>query len=238
MLMQICIDESGSINNHSNYCPYFVIALVHVIDKEKTRRAYKRFVSSNLNRLRELDSEKKNGKGLVLKQGNKMFKNGKFCELKGSQLDPDMKRRFLSFFASEKHFEVFYIKMNNAKLSDKICSNTARAFNYPLKLALGHFIRSGLLPDEECSLQLDERNERTEAKYFLEQYLNTELIMDGTSNGLFSVHYFDSEYNRIIQIADVYANWFYSHLKTGAYSKELEEQQKAGIIKGIFEFPL
>lgn len=239
MPVLIYIDESGSINNHnSSHCSYFVIALVHVKDKEKTQRAYKRFVSSNLDRLRKLDVEKKDSRGRVIKPGGKMFNNGKFCELKGSQFDADMKRKFLSFFAVKQHFEVFYIKIANAKLSDKFCSNTARVFNYPLKLALGYFIRRGLLPNEECLLQLDERNEKTETKYFLEEYLNTELIMNGSCNGSFKVKYFDSENNKIIQLADVYANWFYSHLQTGAYSEELKAQQKANIVRDIFEFPL
>lgn len=237
--MLIYIDESGSVNNHnSSHCPYFVIALVRVKDKKKTQRAYKRFVSSNLERLRELDTEKKNSKGKVVKPGGKMFVNGKFCELKGSQFDADMKKKFLAYFAEKQHFEVHFIKIENAKLTDKFCSNTARVFNYPLRLALGSFIKRGILPNEECILQLDERNEKTETRYFLEEYLNTELILNGTCNGPFSVQYFDSANNDIIQIADVYANWYYSHLQTGAYSEELKEQKTAGIVREIFEFPL
>lgn len=237
--MLLYIDESGSVNNHnSSHSPFFVIALVHVKDKEKTQRAYKRFVSSNLVRLRKLDAGKKNSKGEVVKPGGKMFANGKFRELKGSQFDADMKRKFLAFFAEEQHFEVHFIKIENAKLSDEFCSNTARVFNYSLKLALGSFIKRGILPNVECILQLDERNERTETRYFLEEYLNTELIMNGTCNGPFSVKYFDSVNNKIIQIADVYANWYYSHLQTGAYAEELKSQKKAGIVREIFEFPL
>lgn len=237
--MLVYIDESGSINNHNSaHCPYFVIALIHVFDKSKTQRAYKRFVSSNIERLQELDQDRINSHGQVIKTGGKMFTNGKFTELKGSQFDSDMKRKFLSFFAEKPHFEVFFIKISNAKLTDHFCSNSARVFNYSLKLALDYYIKKGSLPNEECILQLDERNERTESRYFLEEYLNTELIMNGIVNGPFRVKYFDSADNRIVQIADVYANWFYSHLQTGSYEQELKEQQNAGIIKGIFEFPL
>lgn len=236
--MLIYIDESGSVNNHNtSHCPYFIIALVHVKDRDQTQRAYRRFVSANMKRLRELDKPRINSGGRVLKSGGKMFINDTFRELKGSQFDSDMKRRFLSFFAQKQHFEVFFIKIANAKLSDKFCSNTARVFNYSLQLALGYFIRSGVLPDEECFLQVDERNERTESRFFLEEYLNTELIMNGTCSGPFNVKYFDSANNKIIQIADVYANWFYSHLQTGAYGEELKEQREKGIIRGIFEFP-
>ena len=37
--MHLYIDESGSINNHNAaHCPYFVIAIVHVKDKEKAQK--------------------------------------------------------------------------------------------------------------------------------------------------------------------------------------------------------
>lgn len=233
----IYIDESGSINNHyTAHCPYFVIALVHVLDKEKTLRAYKRFVSSNIKRLRELD-QNKIVRGGKVREGGKMFQDGKFKELKGTQFDAEMKKAFLKFFSENKLFEVFFIKLDNSKLSDTFCSNTARAFNYPLKLALGYYIRNGLLPNEECLLQLDERNERTETKHFLGTYLNTELILSEGCNGPFSVRYFDSADNRLIQIADVYANWYYSQLFSHAYDAEMKQQQEKGIIKEIFEFP-
>ena len=236
--MHLYIDESGSVNNHNaSHCPYFVIALIHVKDHKKTQRAYKRFVSSNMERLRELDKDRIDPKGRIIKTGGKMFTNGKFSELKGSMFDADMKREFLSFFAEKQHFDVYFIKIANAKLSDKFCSNTARVFNYPLRLALGYYIKRGSLPNEECFLQLDERNERTETRYFLAEYLNTELIMNGSCNGPFHVQYFDSANHHIIQLADVYANWYYSHLLTGSYEKELKEQLESGIIKGIFEFP-
>lgn len=236
--MLLYIDESGSVNNHNaSHCPYFVIAIVHVKDKEQTQRAYRRFVAANLDRLRELDKDRTNADGKVLKPGGKMFSNGKFRELKGTMFDPDMRRDFLAFFAEKKHFEVFFIKIVNTKLQDTLCANTARAFNYPLKLALGYFIKHGMLPNESCILQLDERNERTDTKYFLQEYLNTELIMNGLCNGPFEVKYFDSENNKIVQIADVYANWYYSHLMTGAYEKEFQEQQDAGIVRGVFTFP-
>lgn len=236
--MQIYIDESGSINNHNAaHCPFFVIALVRMINKKGADRAYKHFVASNIDQLKVLDEEKKDSNGKVIRPGGRMFANGKFTELKGSCFDASMKRKFLAFFAQKPHFEVYFIKVNNAKLTDVFCSNTARVFNYSLKLAIGHYIKKGILPNEECSLQLDERNERTETRYFLQEYLNTELIMNESLNGPFSVAYFDSANNKMIQLADVYANWFYSHLMTNAYNKEWQEQCDAGIIKGVFEFP-
>ena len=33
--MNIYIDESGSINNHIAHMPYFIVAMVHVMEKDK-----------------------------------------------------------------------------------------------------------------------------------------------------------------------------------------------------------
>ena len=237
--MNIYIDESGSINNKiSSRSPYFVIALVHVTDKDKLQRAYKRFVSSNLSRLKELDQDRTNSRGQVTKEGGKMFDGDKFKELKGTQFDPDMKRKFLEFFSRKPYFEVFYIRINNARITDQFCENTARCFNYTLRLALNYFIKNGLLPNEECVLQLDERNEKTETKFFLENYLNTELTFSGDCVGPFKVSYFDSSANHMIQIADVFSNWYFSHLLSGSYSDEFQKLKEDGIIKFIFDFPL
>lgn len=237
--MNIYIDESGSINNHALHVPHFVIAMVHVTEKEKLARAYKRFVSSNYQRLLELDADKTDDKpGQVIKSGGKMFANGSFKELKGSQFDRDMKLKFSEFFSKKQYFELYYIKVINEKLTDGFCANTSRAFNYTIRLALHSFIKSGLLPDEDCFLQLDERNEKTETKYFLENYLNTELTLSQAAAGKFTVTYFDSSNNKFIQIADVFSNLYYSHLLTGNYTETFSHLKEQKILKSIFEFPI
>lgn len=131
----------------------------------------------------------------------------------------------------------YYIKIANEKLPDRFCKDTARVFNYAMRLALAYFFQNGLLPDEDCFLQLDERNEKTETKFCLENYLNTELAIGGIVSGKFEVSYFDSSDNALIQIADVLANLYYSHLQTGAYKKAFTKLQAVGILKFIFEFP-
>ena len=238
--MNIYIDESGSINNKiESGSSYFVIALVYVKDKDRLKKIYKRFVSSNISKLRELDKDKFSSTGRKMKSGGKMFDdNNKFKELKGSQFNPSMKRAFLDFFSKTPCFEVYFIKIHNKRLSDQFCSNTARCFNYALKLALSYYINKGFLPNEECILQLDERNEKTETRYFLENYLNTELTLGEGCNGPFGVSYFDSSSNKLIQIADVMANWYYSHLLTNDYQEEYQILCQKGIIKHVFEFPL
>ncbi|MCI8576912.1 MAG: DUF3800 domain-containing protein [Lachnospiraceae bacterium] len=133
--MNIYIDESGSINNHAPNNKYFVIALIHPTNKDALKRAYKRFVSSNHDDLLALDQEKPHPvTGEIIKKGGKMFQNGKFHELKGSQFDRKMKQKFVHFFCRKPSFEIYYIKISNQLLTDQFCENTARVFNYTLKL--------------------------------------------------------------------------------------------------------
>lgn len=234
--MNLYLDESGSINNKLGEKP-FVISIVHVLDFKKLNTIFKRFVSSNLSILLELDKDFTNAHGILTKPGSQMFRNGKFSELKGSQFDKEMKKRFVDFFTQKKYFELYFIKINTHLLSDKICENTARAFNYTLKLALSYFISHKILCDEDCLLQLDERNERTDAKFFLENYLNTELCLNGVTEKHFSVQYLNSKDNPFVQIADVFANLYYSELNTNAYNNELKILKDQNILKGVFEFP-
>ncbi len=236
--MNIYIDESGSINNHNSLTPYFVIALVNVYDNEKLSRAYKRFVSSNYDRLKELDSDRINpNTGRIAKQGGRMFSKGAFRELKGVQFDRDMKERFAEFFTKKKYFELYYIKIDNKSLGDEFCDNKALAFNYTIRLALEHYIREGVLSDEECFIQLDERNEKIEMKHFLQNYLNAELVLGGRAKGKFYASYHNSIGNKFIQIADVFSNLYYSELQTGGYVRIFNILRSRNILKGVFEFP-
>ena len=223
--MNIYIDESGSINNTFTEKRDFIITLVVPTDKKQLERTYKRFVSSNHDDLKKLD------------KNNKMFLNDKFNELKGSQFNKPMKQKFVQFFAKKKHFEIYYIRIINCKLSDDFCRNTARVFNYVMRLALQYFIKNDFLKQDDFYLQLDERNEKTETKHFLENYLNTELALGGTTRGKFTVNYFDSSNNKFIQVADVFSNLFYSHLLTGDYNDEIQLLKDNDILKFIFVFP-
>lgn len=234
--MNIYIDESGSINNKLS--TNFIIALVIPKDSKELKKSYKRFVSKYLDRLKELDSERINrNTGKVIRPGGKMFHDGKFQELKGAQFDRDMKLKFIEFFSEKPNFEVFYITIDNKKLTDTFCTNTARVFNYTLKLAIEYFIKHKYIEKEDCKLQLDERNERTETRYFLENYLNTELTLSGITDKSFTVEYFDSSNNKLVQMADVFANILFSEKKTKAYTKELQMLEEKGIIRFEFVFP-
>lgn len=236
--MNIYVDESGSICRYSHTESYFVVSMIHVNDPQALEKAYKRFISSNYDKLWELDCDKvDSASGKIIKRGGKMFQHGKFKELKGAQFDRDMKHIFVDYFSRKHHFDVFYIVMNNHKLPQRFFDNISHTFNYAMKSALQFFIQNGDLPDEDCLLQLDERNESVENKNFLQNYLNTELSLSGQVAGDFSVAYYDSSANKFVQIADVFSNLMYSHLQTGHYKEELDFMKQQGILKGIYDIP-
>ena len=222
------VDESGSITSeYSESFPYFVVALVKVFDKDKLKRKFKRFVSSNLKQLQAADIK------------GKMFdKNGKFLELKGCCFTPELKNKFIDYMTREKLFEVYYIKLVNDKLSSSLCQNKARCFNYLIKEALTYYYKKGYLERCGCVFQIDERNIRTEAKYLLQEYLNTELQFDNIISEEIQVNYFESSSNYLIQVADIFANFFYSYLLSKNYKEKFNELLKKKIVKHIFTFPL
>ena len=226
-MTNIYIDESGSMTTqHVNVSPYFLIALIKPNNARKLKTAYKRFVTQNLEELKKAD------------KNNKMFVNGKFKELKGSEFTSNLKIKFINYFCRNNALDIFYIVMDNNKIDANFYENTARAFNYSVKIALSYFIKGKLLPNDEYSIQLDERNQRTKTKYFLEEYLNTELrLHEQIIDHNISVSYYDSCNNSLVQIADVFANILYSELRSGNYTKELNKIEKEGYLKKIFNFP-
>lgn len=222
------IDESGSITTeHAKEFPFFIVAMIKVLDKDKLKRKYKRFVSKNMSLLMSVDASKK------------MFDlTGKFLELKGNCFSPELKHKFVDYFSKEKLFEVYYIKLINKEVSESLCQNKARCFNYLIKEAFAYYYNHGFLEKESCFLQIDERNIRTEAKYLLQEYLNTELQGADIIKEDVQVKYFDSSTNCFIQIADVFANLYYSHLMTGKYAEKLKELKDSAILRHTFVFPL
>lgn len=221
------VDESGTMTvSHRETHPYFIISIVRAKDIKKLKKVYKRFVSSHKEELKRADKR------------NLMFNGSDFVELKGSCFTPELKKKFVNFFCDNEYFELFYIVAENSKIQPKFYENTARAFNYLMRLGLEYYIQNKYIANGSILIQLDERNEKTETKNFLENYLQTELGMRNLITGDCSVSYFDSANNCIIQIADVFSNLYFSELKTKAYTKEMEYMRKKGYLKHIFGFPL
>ena len=155
-MQNLYIDESGSMTKqYTKSWPYFVVSVVRPESPNRLRKIYKRFVTAHWDELRAAD------------QSGKMFKGEDFDELKGVAFTPDLKREFVSYFCRDGALDVFFIVLENDRITGDLYANTARAFNYVIKLAFEYFIHKGLLPDDEYTLQLDERNERTDTRHFL-----------------------------------------------------------------------
>jgi hypothetical protein len=225
--MTIYGDESGSITKYLNHDqPYFVVALVKVNDVKRMRGAFRKFVSSNLDELKWQDHG-----------AHKMFKDGRFLELKGSQMNKKIEYKFIDFLADCSDIEVFYILVDNRDLNEDFLDNPSQTFNYVICLNFKELFSKGLIPPEECFLNLDERNEKARNVYFLENYLNTELPLEDYTDEHFHVQYFDSKDNVGVQIADVFSNILYSCLMDDKIDYTLELMKEKGILKNIFRFP-
>lgn len=222
----IYIDESGSITQTNVALNrYFVIALLEVKDSKVVRKRYSQFITRNLKRMKSLD------------KSDAIFDaHGKFKELKGNCFDAELKRKFLKHFCQNNLLYVSYIIVDNAKLSSVFCENKSRAFNFLLKSYFTWRFNNGAA-QERYELQIDERNVKTGAKYNLEDYLNTELRLQYNFNVAMTVRYFDSVQNKLIQLADVFSNIFYSSLRTKAFDTELKTLMHTGYINPLFVFP-
>ncbi len=227
-MLQIFIDESGSMTHKTNIenNKYFIITLILVEDHEKLKRIYKRFVKKNLVELKKIDTD------------NKMFEGDKFIELKGSAFTPEMKRDFINFFCKNNNFKILYIQIENSKASQNLYKNKARAFNYIIKLAMEYLYNRKILNDRNLVFSIDERNVKTEAKYNLQELLCTDLSTGKDLVDELSVKYYNSCNNKIIQLADVFSNIFFSNIITsGAYESEIQYMIDNEYLINIFKFP-
>jgi len=213
---------------HTDVSPYFVIAIVKPSDKRELKSMYKRFVNRNMKELEQMKS-------------SKMFQSGRFKELKGAELTPTIKKDFIKTFCQNNALEIYYIIIDNKKVDTSFYDNTARAFNFCIKSALKHFVYKDLLPNDSYTIQIDERNQKTQTKFMLEEYLNTELnLAERLVTNPIKVEYFDSCNNHLIQVADVFANIYYSYLMTmkhGTYKDEISTMISQNYIKKVFKFP-
>ena len=207
---------------------YFVICVIMPKNKTRLKRVFKRFVSSNYEELKRIDKDKK-----------MFYDSGSFKELKGSCFNSNMKRKFINFFCQNELFEIYYIVSDNKKVKDYFYKNTARAFNYLLKLSFEHFTKYKQISVKENYLFIDERNVRTETRATLKEYLNTELVTGNHIQKCFYVEYCQSESKELIQIADVFANIYYTNLiANNCFSDELNKMKKEKYISGEFFFPI
>lgn len=235
--MVFFIDESGSIDNKSNND--FIICIVQPLKSRRLKTLKRRFVSKNLDRLKELDNlynqrhanNKSNSKGMFREDGT-------FKELKGSRLDADMKAKFVKAICETGTLQIHYIRLHNKKLTNGFTENTARTFNYCIKIWLSSALGK-LAFDSNVVLNIDERNESPDTVKFLQEYLNTELSLAKNASRQFIVNYFQSENSDLVQVADVLSNIFYSYtINPNRYNKIISILEDNSTLKPIFEFPI
>lgn len=221
------IDESGTMTNI--YCeqfPYFIICLLHVKDLRKLKTITKQFISRNLNTLKSLGSKK-------------MFRGDKFIEIKGSELSYNLKIEFAEHLCKYDVFDIVYIDIENKDIDKKLYKNKARAFNYLVDLCLGFVIKNDIFPKGDYSIQIDERNIKTNARKTLEDYLTMELGFKQNYINEVTVKYFDSSNNIYIQLSDFFSNLYYSYKRNNEkYNSIFEKMKNKGIVKYIFKFPM
>ena len=224
------VDESGSMTKkglNSIRCRYFIICIVLTKDNKKLKHIYDRFVTSNMKQLKKEDW-----------YHNMFYKNGKFKELKGTQMSVEMKKKFIRYFCRNDILSVFYICVSNENVADYFYGNTARAFNYLIRLSIEHNTSNGLISNDMNFLYIDERNVRTDTISTLEEYLNIELVVDKHIQKSFHVRYCQSEVKNLIQIADVFSNIYYSFIVKGnIFDEEINLMRKNNYIKNEFYFP-
>ena len=228
-MANLYIDESGSMTQiNTNKHPYFVICILDVKEPKKLKNAFKKYVARNLGRIRACD------------KNNIMFdEGGNFIEIKGSNLSKDLKIDLANYLCKNNYFKLSYIIVDNAAVDSKFYDNTARAFNFLILKNFEYCIHNKIMDKNQfLNIQIDERNIKTKAKYFLEEYLNIELVLNKEIIVKACVTYFDSSQNSLIQMADFFSNLFYSNLITNQYTELFSKMESEGYIASKFTFPL
>lgn len=227
-MINLYIDESGSMtHNNLEWNNYFVICIVRVYDHEKLAQSTRNFVSHHKKEIMEVDDN------------HIMFDDkGRFIEIKGSCLSQDLKEKFAKYLCKNYYFDLTYVVVDNSKVNKIMYENTSRAFSYFLMLSLKECIRKKIFnKHEEFNIQIDERNVKAHAKYFLEEYFSLELVYEEKISKSFKVSYHDSKDNRFIQIADLFSNLYYSNLINNDYEDLFNKMRKEGFILNEFKYP-
>lgn len=228
-MQTLYIDESGSMTTtYANQFPYFIICVIRVFRKDALKRQLKRFISKNMEDLKNIDSD------------NQMFQNLTFKELKGSALIPSIKIKLANYLLEKctSYFEVNIIKIENSKLNEVTYENTARAFNYFINLFLRNKLHKKEFPNDDYYIHIDERNTKADAKRSLEDYLATDLVLDKKLLKAIKVEYINSCKDTLIQLSDFFANLYFSYLnKNENYKEIINKLKKEGLLRTEFVFP-
>jgi len=196
--MRIYIDESGAITkNYTKHNQrYFVIAQVMTKDCKALHRCFK---NARLN--------------AIIDRPRLVKKLEKTNEVKGSSLNEGRKagiyEGLLALHESNDDFEIGISVVDNTKMKPSFFENKARSFNYLLFASIKRFKEVSILGNSTggLSLLIDEQNVSPTSKSALQDQLNVQLRMvDELFSEEIRVSYYDSQYESLIQLADMIAN--------------------------------
>jgi len=196
--MRIYIDESGAITrNHKKHNQrYFVIAHVMTKDCKMLHKCFK------------VARQK-----AIINKPRLIKKLAQCNEIKGSNLDEVIKSRIyedlVALHESNEDFEIGISVVDNTKMKGTFFENKARSFNYFLSTSIKWFQEVSLLSyaTGNISLLIDEQNVAPESKSTLQDQLNMQFrMMDDLFSEEIRVSYYDSQYESLIQLADIIAN--------------------------------
>lgn len=212
----LIMDESGHLHPNSTG-RYFVIG--GFLSKEPTK-IQKIFRKTN----RKLKEQK----GLDMK-----------AELKGSELKSADKRYLMEKINKAEDTDYVFIVIDKNMVSRKKIEEVNLFYNYAISILLQCIANRNMIPEDTKLLKiiLDNRSIKLGTHKSLEDYLNTQVIIEEKIKGNFKVNceYLESHNHYGIQAADLLCNitWAkYNYPETDKVSKLLEEKSS------IFKFPL
>ena len=215
--------KKGLDNNKNKY---FVICMIVTNNNKLLKKQYSRFISSNLSDIRKVDLH-----------NNMFYSNGKFKELKGAYLSVDLKKKFIKYFCRNHLFDIYYICVQNRYVENIFYENKARAFNYLIRLSIELNTNNLNINKDINYLYVDERNVKTSTVATLGEYLNIELVTGKKVQKSFIVEYHQSEECKLIQIADVFSNIYYSYTNGDVFNDDINYMRFNKYIKNEFNFP-
>jgi hypothetical protein len=228
MMIRVYTDESGRITRRYKGQRYFVMA--YVLTKD-SRRLHKRFkqarleaISHDMNRMRCLQKGK---------------------ELKGCCVAESVKSKIyddlLTFYKSNKTFEIALMVVDNKNLQSIFRKNKARSFNYFMACAIKLFNQeaSFAIDTPDTLLLIDDRNVSPKSKSSLHDFLNIQLqFNDKIFKNEIRASYFNSKNEKLIQLADFVANTASRALNNGSIEAKENLNLLTPLLIGgkIFEF--
>ncbi|MCH4984477.1 DUF3800 domain-containing protein [Macrococcoides goetzii] len=181
-------DESGTITLCNDaHLKYFYIGMISTNEKDKVKRVFRK---SKMHYIKHKNSNRDYTK-----------------EIKGSEMNADMKGYILEQLVEKTDITFHYIVADNHHLRKILREKPHITFNF----LIGRFLKVNCVKGfEQIHLILDNRNKNVDRLKDLQYYLETELIAT-TDISQVKVQYVDSKQSDLVQVADVFNNLLFRY---------------------------